>query len=77
MVPMTEATYEMRLRGSVSTRTLSIFEEMDMRTDTMISAVVTDEGALHTLLERVVELGLEILEVRQVSTERQDGRAGS
>jgi len=47
-------------------RTLSIFEEMDMRTDTIISGTVTDDAALRCLVERVGGLGFEIVEVHQL-----------
>jgi hypothetical protein len=67
---MSEATYELRLRGPVSTRTLSTFEEMDMRADTIISGTVHDDAALHRLLERIDDLGFEIVEVHQACDKR-------
>jgi hypothetical protein len=63
---MAEATYELRLRGPLSTRTVDVFQEMDMRLDTILSGVVPDQAALHGLLERIRDLGLEIIDVHQV-----------
>ena len=63
---MAEATYELRLRGPLSTRTVDVFQEMDMRLDTILSGVVPDQAALHGLLERIRDLGLEIIDVHQI-----------
>lgn len=67
---MPEATYELRLRGVVSSLALSVFEEMNMRSDTLVSGVIEDQAALHGLLERIRDLGLELVDVHQV-TDRQ------
>ena len=67
---MPEATYELRLRGVVSSLALSVFEEMNMRPDTVVSGVIEDQAALHGLLERIRDLGLELVDVHQI-TDRQ------
>jgi hypothetical protein len=66
MVPVSETMYELRVRGAISGRALSMFEEMDIRSDTLLSGVVQDQAALHGLLERIRDLGLELVEVHQV-----------
>ena len=63
---MHHAVYELRLRGPVSARTLGIFEEMDLRSDTLLSGVIQDQAALHGVLDRIRDLGLEIIDVHQV-----------
>jgi hypothetical protein len=63
---MTGLFYEVRLRGAVSTRVLSIFDEMDMQSDTILRGVVQDQAALHGLLDRIRDLGLELVDVRQL-----------
>jgi hypothetical protein len=68
MVAMAEATYELRLRGPLSTRTIDTFQEMDMRLDTILSCVVVDQAALHGLLERIRDLGLELIDVHQIDS---------
>jgi len=71
---MRDAMYELRLRGAVSGRTLSVFEEMDMRADTLVSGVIHDQAALHGILDRIRDLGLEIIEVHQVGDPHTDAR---
>lgn len=66
---MAEATYELRLRGPLSTRTVDTFQEMDMRLDTILSCVVTDQAGLHGLLERIRDLGLELIDVHRIETD--------
>lgn len=63
---MTEATYELRLRGPLSARTVDTLQEMNMRLDTIFSCVITDQAGLHGLLERIRDLGLELIDVHQI-----------
>ena len=63
---MTETMYELRLRGPVSSRTLSIFEDLDMHYDTMLRGVIVDQAALHGLFDRIRDLRLEIIDVHQI-----------
>lgn len=67
---MDGATYELRLRGPVSSHAVGVFEELDMQTDTVVSGVVQDQAALHGVLERIRDLGLELLDVRRVPSQR-------
>jgi len=62
-------TYEFLLRGVVSDRTARTFEELDLRCDTVVRGVVQDRSALHGLLERIRDLGLDLLQVRQVGSD--------
>ena len=64
---MAGATYELRLRGALSRHALSVFDEMEMHSDTIVTGVVQDQAALHGLLERIRDLGLELLDVHQVT----------
>jgi hypothetical protein len=66
MVLMQQVTYELRVRGTLSSLAVSVFEEMDLRSDTLLSGVIQDQAALHGLLERIRDLGLELIEVHQV-----------
>lgn len=64
---MAGATYELRVRGAVSTLALTVFEEMDMTSETILSGVVQDQAALHGLIERIRDLGLVLIDVHQVT----------
>lgn len=65
---MQEVTYELRVRGTLSKLAVSVFEEMDLRYDTLLTGVVQDQAALHGLLERIRDLGLELVQVHQVTS---------
>jgi hypothetical protein len=63
------------LRGAVSRHALSVFDEMEMQSDTLVTGVVQDQAALHGLLERIRDLGLELLDVHQVSDAEARGQS--
>jgi hypothetical protein len=55
-------------------RLLSSFEGFDAEirpVETILSGEVTDQAALHGVLEQIESLGLELVEVRQVDERRQ------
>jgi hypothetical protein len=64
---MSRAIYEIRIRGAVGSRTASAFEGMEVRTETVLRGAMDDQAALHGVLDRLRDLGLELLDVSQVS----------
>jgi hypothetical protein len=63
--------YEITLRGSAGPGTATAFSDLDVDVRggcTVLRGYVTDQAALHGILERARRLGLELLEVRQVET---------
>jgi hypothetical protein len=48
---------------------------MEMQSDTVVTGVVQDQAALHGLLERIRDLGLELLDVHQVSDAEARGQS--
>ena len=66
--------YELVLRGEISDRFAVLFE--DMRLDrvggtTVITGPVRDQAHLHGLIERISELGIELVSVNPIpATER-------
>lgn len=70
---MSEADYEIRVRGELGATLRGAFEEFDVcvqPVETVLYGVVLDQPALHGLLRRVEELGLELIEVRRLSGRR-------
>jgi len=64
----TTTQYEIRVRGLLSDRLLSAFPEMRARIrdhETVLTGELPDQSALHGVLGRIEELGLELLEVRR------------
>ena len=63
------AHYEIRVRGVLDSRWSAWFEELRLTSDeagqTTIAGPVADQAALHGLLAKVRDLGLELLSVRR------------
>jgi hypothetical protein len=68
----TEGPYEIRLQGRLGSRWAARFDGMSITNDvdgtTLLRGAVTDQAALHGLLNYVRDLGLVLLSVSQVST---------
>lgn len=63
------ATYEIRVEGVLDRQWTAWFEGLAIDSDdsqTVISGPVTDQAALHGLLNRVCDLGLVIVSVRRL-----------
>jgi hypothetical protein len=62
------SAYEVRVRGPASVRLLeSLCAEVDMQADTVLHGTIEDQAALHGLLDRIRDIGLEIVDIRQVT----------
>jgi hypothetical protein len=73
---VTTRDYEIRVVGSIGPAAREAFSGMGVDvepTSTVLSGTL-DQGSLHQMLDRVRALGLELVEVRQVS---QDAERGS
>ena len=71
---MTAGRYELVLRGELGDRFEPLFEGMriERRTGrTLLTGDVRDQSHLHGLIERIAELGLELVSVNP--TDRPDG----
>ena len=65
-----DATYLLVVRGELDERLGYLFEGMQMeRTEgtTFLAGRVRDQAMLHGLIERIEDLGLELLSVQQVA----------
>jgi hypothetical protein len=63
------ATYAIRCNGPASAHLVAAFEGKTVTTDqgeTLITGVVVDQAELYGLIDRVANLGRELLEVRRV-----------
>ena len=69
-------TYQLCVRGHLNERRLSQFAELTMTHtidgDTLITASQLDQAALHALLHRVRDLGLELLSLQIVAPAASD-----
>jgi hypothetical protein len=65
------ADYEIRVRGVLDSRWSAWFEDLRLTSDeagqTTIAGPVVDQAALHGLLAKVRDLGLELLSVRRTN----------
>lgn len=72
---MVSSRYEIRVKGRIGKSVLSRFEgfEADVEpAETVLRGSITDQAALHGVLDRIQGLGLELMEVKRVG-----GRASS
>ncbi len=71
-LPEPISLYEIQLKGILPADWSSAFENMSFAYDsdgnTLLSGHVVDQAALHSLLDKVRDLGLTLLEVRRVSS---------
>lgn len=66
---MTDASYEIRIKGRVGDPVLATLGDLDASVkpaETILRGVIKDQAALHGLLEQIQSLGLELIEIRQV-----------
>jgi hypothetical protein len=64
-----DVRYELRVKGVLDRRWSAWFDGLQVTSDgheTVIAGPVTDQAALHGLLAKVRDLGLELLEVRRI-----------
>jgi hypothetical protein len=60
-------SYEVRLQGVVSARILgSLSAGQEIRADTILHGDIQDQAALHGLLARISDLGLELVDVQRI-----------
>jgi hypothetical protein len=67
------ATYAIRCNGPASPRLVAAFEGKTVVPDeggTVITGMVVDQAELYGLIDRVANLGRELLEVRRVGDDR-------
>ena len=70
---MGSSHYEIRIKGRLSEPLLAAFKNFDAEiepAETVLLGTVNDQAALHGLLEQIQSLGLELLEVKQLSRRR-------
>jgi hypothetical protein len=72
-----EGRYEIRLQGHLGSRWAVRFDGMSITNEsdgtTLLTGEVTDQAALHGLLNYVRDIGLVLLSVSQVTTATQPG----
>ena len=66
--------YEIRLKGHLNSRWAAWFDGLDLTNEndgrTIIHGLVADQAALHGLLQKVRDVGLPLVSVTQVETDR-------
>ena len=72
--------YEIRLKGHLDARRARMFEGLEMVQEpggeTVLTGIIIDQAALHGVLDRIRDLGVPLLSVRQVpAASSRPGRA--
>ena len=71
--PMAPSRYEVRIKGRLGEALLGTFAGFDAEVEpveTVLRGDIEDQAALHGVLERIHEAGLEIVEVRKLEPRR-------
>jgi hypothetical protein len=72
--PAEPTRYELRVQGVLDPRWSAWFEGLQVTSDqagqTIIAGPVADQAALHGLLAKIRDLGLELLSVRRIDPDR-------
>ena len=66
---VSDPSYQIRIRGRVTTALLDSFEGMESEVEpveTVLHGPVRDQAELHGLIDRIQALGLELVEVRRL-----------
>jgi hypothetical protein len=67
-------SYEIRIKGRLSDSVLAAFEGLTASVEpveTVLYGPIEDQSSLHGLLDRIQSLGLELVEIRQLSAAAQ------
>ena len=70
------ARYEIRVRGLLGEMLLGAFPGLQVRAEagvTVLTGYVPDQAALYGVLAELEDLGLELLEVRNIDVDEHDG----
>jgi hypothetical protein len=71
-LPFGGGSYEIRIKGRLNDSLLAAFEGLTASVEpveTVLHGPVRDQDALHSLLDRIQSLGLELVEVRRLPEE--------
>jgi hypothetical protein len=76
----TNTSYHIRIKGHLDERWMRWFEGLEVTQhpngETLISGVVMDQAALHGILNRICDLGLELISVQRYETGNENESIG-
>jgi hypothetical protein len=72
-----DQAYEIVVRGEIGDHFAVLFDELQLerrRGTTVLTGPIRDQSQLHGVIERIQELGLELVSVNQLDRRRKDGQ---
>jgi hypothetical protein len=74
MALVAELTYEVSFKGVASPTLRAAFADCELDAGTGVTLVRCRQGSLHTVIARIEDLGLELLDIRLIATPGSPGQ---